>query len=388
VLIDVAANTPDGICCFFTSYSYMEYVINEWDKSRILQRVMDHKLLYLETKDVVETTLALDNFKRACDCGRGAVFLSVARGKVAEGIDFDRHYGRCVILFGIPYQYTLSHVLRARLNFMREKHGIRDNDFLTFDAIRQSAQCMGRIIRSKTDYGVVILADSRYNRADKRSKFPPWITQFIRESNLNLSTDVAIQQIKQFLRVAGQPIEQAALHSILLNKEQVTALGTANHLIQSTPTIRPPRPLDAATPIELEPPPTPADLPPPTPVDLPPPSPGAGGEGGGMVVVEGEGRGYDEMKSVEQQQRMEEEAFEMEMEMEMDIDVDPGTGTVETGAGVGAGHVPAVGNIVYRSRQAQTVPSTFVSSSGGVGDNSRKSASQSFFLFEDVFNDD
>jgi DNA excision repair protein ERCC-2 len=45
-------------------------------------------------QDVVETTLALDNFRRACDCGRGAVFLSVARGKVAEGIDFDRHYGR------------------------------------------------------------------------------------------------------------------------------------------------------------------------------------------------------------------------------------------------------------------------------------------------------
>jgi len=43
---------------------------------------------------VVETTLALDNFRRACDCGRGAIFFSVARGKVAEGIDFDRHYGR------------------------------------------------------------------------------------------------------------------------------------------------------------------------------------------------------------------------------------------------------------------------------------------------------
>jgi hypothetical protein len=33
----------------------------------------------------------------------------VARGKVAEGIDFDRHYGRCVILFGIPFQYTLGY---------------------------------------------------------------------------------------------------------------------------------------------------------------------------------------------------------------------------------------------------------------------------------------
>ena len=50
--------------------------------------------------------------RRACDCGRGAVFLSVARGKVAEGIDFDRHYGRCVVMFGVPYQYTLSRILR------------------------------------------------------------------------------------------------------------------------------------------------------------------------------------------------------------------------------------------------------------------------------------
>lgn len=30
------------------------------------------------------------------------------RGKVAEGIDFDRHYGRLVIMFGVPFQYTLS----------------------------------------------------------------------------------------------------------------------------------------------------------------------------------------------------------------------------------------------------------------------------------------
>jgi DNA excision repair protein ERCC-2 len=43
---------------------------------------MAHKLVFIETVDVVETTLALDNFRRACDCGRGAVFLSVARGKV------------------------------------------------------------------------------------------------------------------------------------------------------------------------------------------------------------------------------------------------------------------------------------------------------------------
>lgn len=71
--------------------------------------------MFIETKDIVETTLALSNFKAACSRGRGAIFLSVARGKVAEGIDFEHHFGRMVILFGIPFQYTLSHTLRARL---------------------------------------------------------------------------------------------------------------------------------------------------------------------------------------------------------------------------------------------------------------------------------
>ena len=69
----------------------------------ILQKVLENKLIFIESKDNVETTLALDGYKKACDCGRGAVFSSIARGKVSEGVDFAGHYGRCVIMFGIPY---------------------------------------------------------------------------------------------------------------------------------------------------------------------------------------------------------------------------------------------------------------------------------------------
>lgn len=225
LVVDLASVIPDGICVFFTSYRFMEYVVGEWDRMRILEEIMRHKLIYLETKDVVETTLALDNYKRACDCGRGAVFFSIARGKVAEGIDFDRHYGRCVVIIGIPYQYTLSQVLRARLLFMREKYNIKDNDFLTFDALRQSAQCVGRVIRSKTDYGVVVLADARYQRTDKRTRFPKWILQFLKDGQMNLSSDVAVDQIRTFLKHMGQPVEQASLHSILMSEAQVAALS-------------------------------------------------------------------------------------------------------------------------------------------------------------------
>ena len=45
----------------------------------IVQDIMQHKLVLIETPDVVETTLALDNYRKACDCGRGAIFFSVAR---------------------------------------------------------------------------------------------------------------------------------------------------------------------------------------------------------------------------------------------------------------------------------------------------------------------
>jgi DNA excision repair protein ERCC-2 len=191
LLVNFAATVPDGVVAFFPSYAYMEQAVSSWHKEGTLRKIEAHKLLFMETKDIVETTLSLTSFRRACDVGRGAVFFSIARGKVAEGIDFDRHYGRAVLIFGIPYQYALSVVLRARMAYLRDTFHIRENDFLTFDAVRQAAQCCGRIIRSKRDYGVIVLADDRYARADKRLKLPVWIQQFLARSNCHHGQDFA-----------------------------------------------------------------------------------------------------------------------------------------------------------------------------------------------------
>lgn len=145
LLLEMVSIVPDGIVCFFVSYSYMDGIINTWNDTGILkvrgscglsficcamnlaiihsflvsdlpflflapydfvvnlldnstilileadlyhfpdemllihQEIMQHKLVFIETQDVVETTLALDNYRKACDCGRGAVFFSVAR---------------------------------------------------------------------------------------------------------------------------------------------------------------------------------------------------------------------------------------------------------------------------------------------------------------------
>lgn len=50
-------------------------------------------------------------------------------------------------------------MFQARLEYLRDQFQIRENDFLTFDAMRHAAQCVGRAIRGKTDYGLMIFAD-------------------------------------------------------------------------------------------------------------------------------------------------------------------------------------------------------------------------------------
>jgi DNA excision repair protein ERCC-2 len=88
---------------------------------------------------------------------------------------------------------------------MREQYGVRENDFLTFDALRHAAQCLGRVLRGKQDYGLMVLADKRYARADKRSKLPKWIGQAILEAHCNLSVDMSVQLAKRFYREMAQP---------------------------------------------------------------------------------------------------------------------------------------------------------------------------------------
>ncbi|CAL4236012.1 unnamed protein product, partial [Meganyctiphanes norvegica] len=213
-----------GMVCFFTSYLYLETVVATWYDHGIIQDLQRNKLVFIETQDDAETSLALLNYMKACDKGRGAILLAVARGKVSEGIDFDHHYGRCVIMMGIPFMYTQSKILQARLEYLRDQYNIRENDFLTFDAMRHAAQCVGRAMRGKTDYGILIFADKRFSRADKRSKLPRWIQEHLVDNKCNLSTEEATQLTRPWLRQMAQPFtREDQLGISLLTLEQLNS---------------------------------------------------------------------------------------------------------------------------------------------------------------------
>lgn len=86
LIVEMAGVVPDGMVCFFTSYTYMESIVAAWYEQGIIDNILRKKLLFIETQDAAETSLALHNYRKACCNGRGAILLSVARGKVSEGI--------------------------------------------------------------------------------------------------------------------------------------------------------------------------------------------------------------------------------------------------------------------------------------------------------------
>merc|ERR1712137_563714 len=91
---------------------------------------------------------------------------------------------------------------------LREHYQIKESEFLNFDAMRQASQCLGRVIRSKRDYGVMILADQRYARQDKKSKIPEWIQAFLEPGHNCISTDIAVQVARRFLLQMSQPYKE------------------------------------------------------------------------------------------------------------------------------------------------------------------------------------
>ncbi|OBA28535.1 DNA repair helicase [Hanseniaspora valbyensis NRRL Y-1626] len=204
ILIKLSQTIPDGLIVFFPSYLHMENLITKWQQQGILDKIWPHKIILTETPDAQESSVALEIFKKACDNGKGALLFAVARGKVSEGIDFSNHYARAVILIGIPFQYTESKILKARLEYMRNNHFIKENDWLSFDAMRHASQCLGRVIRGKLDYGVMILCDRRFTK--RVNQLPAWIRQGMEACNSENDVDleVGLNRCKLFLKGMAQ----------------------------------------------------------------------------------------------------------------------------------------------------------------------------------------
>jgi DNA excision repair protein ERCC-2 len=196
LLVELADTVPDGIVCFFPSYKFMEDVILKWNETGLLNRLLEYKLVFFQSKDPQETQLAIYNFKLACNAGRGAIL-------VMEGsplMKFPGHYARCLVVFGVPFQNTLSRFIKARLTYLKEHKGFDERDFLNFDAMRQAAHCASSALSVYQDYAVLVFADKRFALPEKRDRLPGWISKALQKRYSNLSTDMLVSVARTFLQ--------------------------------------------------------------------------------------------------------------------------------------------------------------------------------------------
>ena len=101
--------------------------------------------------------------------------------QVSEGIDFSDAKARGVIMVGIPYPslkdpkvfiinntkilFILVQIdLKKKYLDEKNKNGslLSGKDWYVHQAIRTTNQAIGRVIRHKNDYGVIILCDKRF----------------------------------------------------------------------------------------------------------------------------------------------------------------------------------------------------------------------------------
>jgi DNA excision repair protein ERCC-2 len=50
LVVEVATHVPDGVVCFFTSYSYMERVVQEWERAGAYLLISFSLCLYIQYK--------------------------------------------------------------------------------------------------------------------------------------------------------------------------------------------------------------------------------------------------------------------------------------------------------------------------------------------------
>ena len=94
----------------------------------------------------------------------GAVLAGVMGGRLAEGIDYPDTSLEMAVIVGIPYpvpgirQDALQHYYDISFNGQGWKFAVES------PAIRKLLQAAGRVVRSETDRGFIVITDSRTGR--------------------------------------------------------------------------------------------------------------------------------------------------------------------------------------------------------------------------------
>ncbi|KMV66627.1 RAD3-like DNA-binding helicase [Encephalitozoon cuniculi EcunIII-L] len=192
VIVDVSCKIKDhgGTLVFVPSYSFLENL------QKRMGGVSSGLLVEPKSGAGNEFEKVMRRYKNRIATKQSAVFMCVYRGKASEGIDFKDSFARAVIAVGIPYPSLHDPQVELKKEFNDKYKSFNGRLWYEAQAFRAVNQALGRAIRHKDDWGIVMLLDSRYSEKRVQSQLSKWVAENIKTYD---SYDGCVSELVRFL---------------------------------------------------------------------------------------------------------------------------------------------------------------------------------------------
>ena len=156
---------PGNYLAFFGSFDYMEMA------QRRLQELYPHMPVWAQDRAMAESSRHA--YLQRFEAGGQGIGFAVLGGAFGEGVDLPgrRLIGAFVATQGLPQFDAVNKVICERMQTLFGRG--YDYTYL-FPGIQKVVQAAGRVIRTQTDTGIVMLLDDRYQELRYRKLLPAW----------------------------------------------------------------------------------------------------------------------------------------------------------------------------------------------------------------------
>ncbi len=180
-LIDFSSSKDGNYIFFFPSYKYLILV-----KEKILEISPDMRLIAQESGQSDEKREEFLNEYRAGD--RSVIGMAVLGGSYSEGVDLpgEQLIGVAVVGVGLPMVCTEREILRE---YYSDSLGDGFGFSYRYPGMQKVLQAAGRVIRTKTDRGAVLLIDDRYSNYEYYSLLPEHFSGIHESSDIRAETE-------------------------------------------------------------------------------------------------------------------------------------------------------------------------------------------------------
>jgi len=243
-IINIIRVVPHGVLVFFPSYSLMNSTREFWQNNGLWSKIEAIKPIFQEPQRKDALSATMKEYYAAAKEVRGACFLAVCRGKVAEGLDFADDNGRAVLIMGLPYPPLKDARVELKRQFLDDEmkkagksslQGMTGSKWYSLEAFRATNQAIGRVIRHSRDHGAIIFLDNRFADKTAREALSRWLQPFF-QTHKQIGT--AIKGIASFFKtdslIGKQRGEIIAEQTALINRGKGTKRQRIEVELEST----------------------------------------------------------------------------------------------------------------------------------------------------------